>query len=87
MALSLSSGRSNVAAASAPSIRNLAAWLAGLKAARARRAALRGLLDLDHSRLSDLGISRDDIVEAMSARAGRTPAMILNAARARSARS
>ncbi|MBE7733862.1 DUF1127 domain-containing protein [Devosia faecipullorum] len=58
-----------------------------MNAKRARRTALRSLLDLDNTRLKDMGIDRNDIAEAMSARNGRTPGMVLNAARARNARS
>jgi uncharacterized protein YjiS (DUF1127 family) len=67
-------------------IRGFFAWIAQVKANRSRRIALRGLLDLDTARLKDLGIERADIAEAMTARNGRTPGMVLNAARARSAR-
>jgi uncharacterized protein YjiS (DUF1127 family) len=58
-----------------------------VKANRARRTALRGLLDLDPAQLKDLGIDRSDIAAAIAARNGRTPGMVLNAARARSAHS
>ena len=86
MALSLPGERSVAAGSHVTPIRRLFAWIAQVKANRARRTALRGLLDLDTTRLKDLGIERADIAEAMTARNGRTPGMVLNAARARNAR-
>jgi Domain of unknown function (DUF1127). len=86
MALSLPGERSVAAGSHVTPIRRLLAWIAQVKANRARRTALRGLLDLDTARLKDLGIERADIAEAMTARNGRTPGMVLNAARARNAR-
>ncbi|OAM74371.1 DUF1127 domain-containing protein [Devosia elaeis] len=86
MALSLPGERSVAAGSHVTPIRRLFAWIAQVKANRARRTALRGLLDLDTARLKDLGIERSDIAEAMTARNGRTPGMVLNAARARNAR-
>ena len=86
MALSLPGERSVAAGSHATPIRGFLAWIAQVKANRSRRIALRGLLDLDTARLKDLGIERADIAEAMTARNGRTPGMVLNAARARSAR-
>lgn len=86
MALSLSGERLSAAASPAHPVRFLAAWFTGLKAHRARRAVLQSLIELDGARLRDLGISHADIAEAMVVRNGRTPGMVLNAARARSAR-
>ena len=86
MALSLPGERS-VAAGSHNPIRVVFAWLARAKANRTRRTALQSLLVLDTAQLRDLGITPQDVAEAMAARDGRTPGMILNAARARSARS
>lgn len=86
MALSLPGERSVAAGSHVTPIRRLFAWIAQVKANRARRTALRGLLDLDTARLKDLGIERADIAEAITARNGRTPGMVLNAARARNAR-
>ena len=86
MALSLPGERSVAAGSHVTPIRRLFAWIAQVKANRARRTALRGLLDLDTARLKDLGIERADIAEAMTARNGRTSGMVLNAARARNAR-
>lgn len=87
MALSLPGERSVAAGSQSTPVGVVFTWIAQLKANRARRTALRGLLDLDTARLKDLGIERSDIAEAMAARNGRTPGMVLNAARARSARS
>ncbi|WP_137151138.1 hypothetical protein [Devosia sp. FKR38] len=84
MALSLPGERSIVAATPRP-FAALLRWLGQAKAARARRNALESLLDLDHSRLDDLGISRADISAAL-ARRDNNPGHVLNAARARNAR-
>lgn len=85
MALSLSGERSVAAGSHVHPLRALIAWFAQAKAARARRTALRNLLAMDPARLRDLGITHADIADAMSAASGRTPGMVLNAARARSA--
>jgi uncharacterized protein YjiS (DUF1127 family) len=84
MALSLPGERSLAAATPANPFAAFARWIAKAQAARTRRVALSGLLELDHSRLSDLGISRDDVVAALASRTHAAP--ILNAARARNAR-
>ncbi|ODT83415.1 MAG: hypothetical protein ABS76_03360 [Pelagibacterium sp. SCN 64-44] len=86
MALSLPGERSVAAGSHVTPIRAFLAWIAQVKTNRARRAALRGLMELDSAHLRDLGIDHADIAEAMKARNGRTPGMVLNAARARSAR-
>jgi Domain of unknown function (DUF1127). len=86
MALSLPGERSVAAGSHVHPVRALVTWFARVKAARARRVALQGLLELDHARLKDLGINRGDVHDAMVARNGRTPGMVLTAARARSAR-
>lgn len=65
MAYLLSSERPGAAAVPANPLRALFRWLAALRAERARRAALRSLLDLDSSRLDDLGINRHDLFEAL----------------------
>ena len=65
MALSLSSERSLAAASPAHPFAALARWIAQAKAARTRRVALQALLELDHARLYDLGISRQDIRTAL----------------------
>ena len=82
MAISLPGERS-LAAASPNPFASLARWVAKARAARARRHALTALLELDHARLLDLGISRDDVIAAI-----RQPgaAHLLSAARARNAR-
>jgi uncharacterized protein YjiS (DUF1127 family) len=86
MALSLPGERSVVAGSHVNPIRALVTWFTQAKANRTRRTALKSLLDLDAARLHDLGITTQDVAEAMSARNGRTPGMVLNAARSRNAR-
>lgn len=83
MAFSLPGERSLAPATPANPFAAFARWIAKAQAARTRRAALAALLDLDHERLNDLGVSRDDIVAALASGAQAGP--ILNAARARSA--
>ncbi|MBW4653347.1 MAG: hypothetical protein KME20_09995 [Kaiparowitsia implicata GSE-PSE-MK54-09C] len=74
-------GRPLAAAEPANLLVAFALWITKAQTARSRRAALLGLLELDRARLDDLGISRDDLINAMTsnARAGS----ILHAARAR----
>jgi uncharacterized protein YjiS (DUF1127 family) len=85
MALSLHSERSVAAATPANPFAVFTRWLAKAQAARTRRVALAALLELDHSRLNDLGISREDVVQAI--RNNGSPAgLTLNAARANNAR-
>ncbi|WP_156460273.1 hypothetical protein [Devosia sp. Root635] len=84
MALSLPGERSLAAATPANPFVALARWIARAQAARTRRVALSALLELDHNRLSDLGISRDDVVAALACNS--QAGSMLNAARARSAR-
>jgi uncharacterized protein YjiS (DUF1127 family) len=84
MALSLPGERSLAAATPANPLAAFARWIARARAARSRRAALTALLELDHTRLSDLGISRDDITAALASNGQAGP--MLNAARARNAR-
>lgn len=86
MALSLSGERSVAAASHANPVRVLFAWIAKANRIRARRNALKGLLELDESRLRDLGITHMDVAEALYDKPGRSPGMVLNAARARNAR-
>ncbi len=86
MALSLPGERSVAAGSHINPIRALVTWFARATAIRRRRTALKSLLDLDATRLRDLGITAQDVAEAMAARSGRTPGMVLNAARARNAR-
>lgn len=85
MALSLPGERSLAAGSQLNPVRAFIAWIAQAKRARVRRESIKSLLELDDARLRDLGINRADIVDAMSARRGRTPGMVLNAARARNA--
>lgn len=87
MALSLPGERSVAAGSHSTIFGAFFAWVAQVKAARQRRTALKGLMGLDANRLQDLGIDRGDIADAMVARNGRTPGMVLSAARARNARS
>lgn len=84
MALSLPGERSLAAATPANPLVAFARWIAKAQAARTRRVALSALLELDHTRLNDLGISRDDIVAALASNGHAGP--ILNSARARNAR-
>lgn len=86
MALSLPSERSVAAASHANPVRALFAWLASANRIRARHNALKGLLELDQTRLRDLGITHMDVTEALYDKPGRSPGMVLNAARARNAR-
>lgn len=84
MALSLPGERSMAAATPSNPLRLVLAWLLQLNAARKRRLALEGLLELDHARLHDLGITRDDIRAAL-AQKGHRGAYVLHSARARRA--
>ncbi len=86
MALSLPGERSVAAGSHVNPIRALIAWFVQANARRTRKAAMTSLRDLDGARLRDLGITREDVAEAMVARNGRTPGMVLSAARARNAR-
>jgi uncharacterized protein YjiS (DUF1127 family) len=85
MALSLSGGRSVTAGSSFNPVRLVARWIKNAAANRRRGLALRALSELEPHLLHDLGISRSDIADARHATGARTPAMVLNAARARSA--
>ena len=85
MALSLPGERSLAAATPAHPFAAIMAWIAEVKAARTRRVALEALLQLDHDRLNDLGISRDDVIFALSSKS-RAGVLELNAARSRNAR-
>lgn len=64
MALLLASERPTVAHAFQP-IRRIGRWLAKARADRAQRLALADLLEFDAALLADLGIERQDVVEAM----------------------
>ena len=65
MAYLLSSERPAAAAVPVNPLRALFRWLGELRAKQARRTVLRSLLDLDNSRLDDLGINRHDLFEAL----------------------
>lgn len=84
MALSLPGERSLAAATPARPLAAFMRWIAEVKAARTRRVTLEALLELDHARLYDLGISRQDITAAMARKTAATKT--LNTARARNAR-
>jgi len=45
--------------------RNVASWFARMRARHAQRIALSNLLEFDAALLEDLGINRDDVVEAL----------------------
>lgn len=81
----LSSERPAMAAASTSPFAALVNWFANLRAARARRATYESLLALDNSRLDDLGISRQDLFDAINAPA-RTAGLKLARSRAERAR-
>ena len=84
MAYLLSSERPAAAAVSVNPLRTLFRWLGELRAEQARRTALRSLLDLDNSRLDDLGVDRHDLFEALRDHS-RHPGEKLSRSRARSA--
>jgi uncharacterized protein YjiS (DUF1127 family) len=65
MAYSLTSERPAVAARSVTPLAGFAAWLVAAKARHNRRVALAALLDFDEASLDDLGINRQDVVEAI----------------------
>ena len=67
MALVLSGERLGAAAASTSPLKAIVVWFAKFSAARSQRQALDSLLDLDGSRLDDLGISRGDLFDALRA--------------------
>jgi uncharacterized protein YjiS (DUF1127 family) len=61
----LFSERPSAAAASANPFRAFAAWVAAVRAKRAQRVALANLLELDAALLDDLGIDRQDVINAL----------------------
>jgi uncharacterized protein YjiS (DUF1127 family) len=65
MAYSLTSERPAVAARPTTLFAGLVTWLADAKAKRTQRVALAALLDFDEAMLDDLGVSRQDIAEAI----------------------
>lgn len=66
MAHLLSSERPIAAATSPSFLAGLAAWFGKVRARRTQRVALATLLEFDEHRLDDLGISRQDVVEAIN---------------------
>ncbi|MEO5804937.1 DUF1127 domain-containing protein [Devosia sp.] len=65
MAFSLYSERPIVAATSTGFVASVQIWFAKAAAARTRRTALATLLELENFRLDDLGISREDVTDAL----------------------
>lgn len=66
-------------------LRAFGAWIAAVRARRARRVALTHLLDFDAALLDDLGISREDVLEALQ-HPEREAGRALSARRARASR-
>jgi uncharacterized protein YjiS (DUF1127 family) len=62
---SLFDERPDVAASSFEPLKALFAWFGNLRAKHAQRVALSSLLDFDQALLDDLGIDRQDVVEAL----------------------
>ena len=65
MAFLLSSERPAAAAGAFNPLRALFRWIAERRAKHAQRLALSSLLDFDSSLLEDLGIDRQDVLEAL----------------------
>lgn len=85
MAYLLSGERPVVAAVTLNPIKGLFRWLAKARTRRAQRVALTNLLEFDAALLEDLGINRQDVIDAM--RSSQRPAgETLAARRAASAR-
>ena len=61
----LFSERPSVAAIPTNPFRAFLAWLAAARAKRAQRVALSDLLEFDAALLDDLGIDRQDVVDAL----------------------
>jgi len=85
MALSLFGERSIAAATPINPAVAVRRWIARAQAGRARRLVLQSLLELEPSRLNDLGIEREDVLAALALRGSRVGSS-LNAVRARNAR-
>ena len=83
MAYLLSGEQPIAAAVPVHPLRAVFRWLAEIRAARVRRTALLSLLELDKSRLEDLGVNRHDLFEALHDRS-RNPGETLSQQRARS---
>jgi uncharacterized protein YjiS (DUF1127 family) len=65
MAYLLSSERPAAVAFSSTILAGFLGWLGKLRTQRAQKVALSTLLDYDEHRLDDLGLSRQDVVEAI----------------------
>ena len=65
MAYLLSGERPARAAVTVNPITGLFRWLAKARAERAQRVALQNLLEFDAALLDDLGINRQDVIDAM----------------------
>lgn len=65
MAFSLESERPSAVALSVSPFRAFLTWIGERRAKHAQRVALSSLLDLDAEMLEDLGVNRQDIVEAL----------------------
>jgi uncharacterized protein YjiS (DUF1127 family) len=76
MAFLLSSERPGAASATLNPVSALFAWVAARRAKRTQRAALSSLLDLDSDLLADLGIDRQDVLEALRDPSGRSGTML-----------
>ena len=85
MAYLLSSERPAAAAMPLRQTNLLTRWFAAFRAARTRKLALSSLLDMDESRLRDLGINRQDVLEAAT-NSRVSLGQVLSRARARNAR-
>lgn len=85
MAYLLSSERPVAAATSASFLSGFYGWVVSLRKTRAQRVALVNLLELDDTRLADLGIERSDIHAAIR-NPQRSAGALLSARRATSAK-
>ncbi|WP_158626025.1 hypothetical protein [Arsenicitalea aurantiaca] len=65
MAYLLSSERPAASAAPAHPLASIFAWAGKVRAERRQRLALFSLLELDDARLEDLGLSREDVRDAI----------------------
>lgn len=81
MALSLSSERPAEAATASNLFAGVARWFATLRRTRKQRRALISLLDYDSAQLDDLGLCRQDLIEALGNSRHRAM-QVLSAARA-----
>lgn len=81
MALSLSGERPAEAATASNPFDGIARWFATLRRAGKQRRALVSLLDYDSAHLDDLGLCRQDLIEALG-NSRRQATQVLSAARA-----